>query len=61
MAKIEEMNARDRETLIGQIDDLKAAAERQSAEHMQALAVLTDQREKPSEPRGWFSFGRKTV
>lgn len=57
--KIESMHERERGILSDQIEDLKAAAERQSAEHMQALAVLTDQREKPAERRGWFSFGRK--
>lgn len=59
MAKLEQLHDRDRETLIAQIDDLKTVAERQSAEHMQALAVLTDQREKPVERRGWFGLGRK--
>ena len=59
MDKLEQMHERDRQTLVDQIEDLKTAAERQSAEHMQALAVLTDQREKPAERRGWFTFGRK--
>ena len=59
MDKIEAMHDREREVLSSQIEDLKTEAERRSAEHMQALAVLTDQREKPSERRGWFSFGRK--
>lgn len=59
MAKMETMHDRERQTLSDQIEDLKGAAERQSAEHMQALAVLTDQRDKPAERRGWFTFGRK--
>lgn len=59
MTKIEEMHERDRQTLVDQIEDLKTEAERRSTEHMQALAVLTDQREKPAERRGWFTFGRK--
>jgi len=58
IGQMETMHGREREILVDQIDDLKATAERQSAEHMQALAVLTDQREKPAERRGWFSFGR---
>ena len=60
--QIERMDAereRERRQLADQIEDLKAEAERRSAEHMQALAVLTDQREKPAERRGWFTFGRK--
>ena len=57
--KMDTMHQRERDILSGQIDDLKTEAERRSAEHMQALAVLTDQREKTSERRGWFSFGRK--
>ena len=32
-----------------QIEALKAQAERQSADHRQALAALTDQREKATE------------
>ena len=59
ISKIETMHERERDVLVGQIEDLKTEAERRSAEHMQALAVLTDQREKTTERRGWFSFGRK--
>ena len=59
MDKIEAMHDREREALSSQIEDLKIEAERRSAEHMQALAVLTDQREKTTQRRGWFSFGRK--
>lgn len=50
---------RERELMSGQIDDLRNQLERQSADHRQALAVLTDQREKaPEQPkRGlWARF-----
>jgi hypothetical protein len=48
---------RERELMSGQIDDLRAQLERQSADHRQALAVLTDQREKVAEParKGFFA------
>lgn len=59
MAQMETMHERERDLLVNQIDDLKTEAERRSAEHMQALAVLTDQRDNVSGRRGWFSFGRK--
>jgi hypothetical protein len=41
---------RERAQLGDQIEDLRAQAERQSADHRQALAPLTDQREKAAEP-----------
>ncbi len=50
MAKLDTMHERERQTLVDQIEDLKTEAERRSREHMQALAVLTDQREKAAEP-----------
>lgn len=56
MNKLEAMHERERQTLVGQVEDLKIEAERRSREHMQALAVLTDQREKVAEPRKRF-FG----
>jgi hypothetical protein len=56
MDKLEAMHERERQTLVGQVEDLKVEAERRSREHMQALAVLTDQREKVAEPRRRF-FG----
>jgi len=40
---------RERAQLGDQIEALKAQAERQSADHRQALAVLTDQRDKAAE------------
>ena len=40
---------RERSQLSDQIEALKAQAERQSADHRQALAVLTDQRDKAAE------------
>jgi hypothetical protein len=56
MDKLEVIHERERQTLVSQVEDLKAEAERRSREHMQALAVLTDQREKAAEPRRRF-FG----
>lgn len=50
MEKLEMMHERERQTLVGQVEDLKIEAERRSREHMQALAVLTDQREKVATP-----------
>ena len=50
MDKLEAMHERERQTLVGQVEDLKVEAERRSREHMQALAVLTDQREQVAEP-----------
>lgn len=57
MADIRSMNERERQTLVDQIEDLKTEAERRSREHMQALAVLTDQREKPEDQpkRGFWA------
>lgn len=54
--KIETMHDRERQHLVDQIEDLKTEAERRSREHMQALAVLTDQREQTKEPPRRF-FG----
>lgn len=51
MDKLEALHERERQTLVGQVEDLKIEAERRSREHMQALAFLTDQREKLAEPR----------
>ena len=56
--KIETMHDRERQTLTDQIEDLKQEAERRNAEHMKALALLTDQREK-LERRGLFDFLRR--
>lgn len=44
---------RERAQLSDQIEDLKAQAERQSADHRQALAALTDQREKTPRQGFW--------
>lgn len=57
MGKMDTMHERERQTLSDQIEDLKTEAERRSREHMQALAVLTDQREKMAEPpkRGFWA------
>lgn len=56
--KIENMHDRERKQLVDQIDDLKTEAERRSREHMQTLAVLTDQREKAPQmpPRRFFGL-----
>jgi hypothetical protein len=57
MDKLEAMHERERQTLVGQVDDLKIEAERRSREHMQALAVLTDKREKVvAPPRRFFGL-----
>ncbi len=56
MEKLEAIHERERQTLVSQVEDLKTEAERRSREHMQALAVLTDQREKVAEPPRRF-FG----
>ena len=53
---------RERDQLNGQIDDLRSQLDRQSADHRQALAVLTDQRDRAAEKGAehrWFTFGRK--
>ena len=51
---------REREMLTDQIEDLKTEAERRSKEHMQALAVLTDQRETKPEPQRKGLWARLT-
>lgn len=56
MNRLEVLHERERQTLIGQVEDLKVEAERRSREHIQALALLTDQREKVTESRRRF-FG----
>jgi len=47
---------RERGQMSEQIEDLRGQLERQSADHRQALAVLTDQRENQPKPpkRRWF-------
>ena len=48
---------RERDQMADQIENLRGQIERQSADHRQALAVLTDQREKTAEPtrKGFFA------
>lgn len=48
---------REREQLADQIDNLRAQIERQSADHRQALAAITDGRPQASEPskRGFWA------
>ena len=53
MAQVETMHERERELLANQIEDLKSEAERRSAEHMKALAMLTDQREQKPKRGLW--------
>jgi hypothetical protein len=51
--QVERMDAereRERAQLGAQIEALREQAERQSADHRQALAVLTDQRDKAAKP-----------
>jgi len=43
------MNERERQTLVDQIESLHGQIERQSADHRQTLAALTDQRERLAE------------
>jgi len=49
MAEMKSMNERERQTLIDQIESLHGQIERQSADHRQALAALTDQRERAED------------
>lgn len=51
MAEIRSMNERERQVLVDQIEILKDQAERQSADHRQALAALTDQRTRAEPPK----------
>ena len=55
--RIDTERDREREQLSNQIEALKEQAERQSADYRQALAMLTDQREKPPvrPVRGFWS------
>jgi flagellar biosynthesis regulator FlaF len=46
---------RERAQLTDQIDALKEQAERQSADHRQALAALTDQRDREPPKRGLWA------
>jgi len=50
IARMDETSAREREQAGERIEDLRGQLERQSGDHRQALAALTDQREKASEP-----------
>lgn len=50
IARMDETSAREREQASDRIEDLRSQLERQSGDHRQALAALTDQREKASEP-----------
>jgi len=50
IVRMDETSAREREQTSERIEDLRAQLERQSGDHRQALAALTDQREKASEP-----------
>ena len=50
MTKSDLEREREREQMADQIENLRQTVERQSADHRQALAVLTDQRDKIAEP-----------
>jgi hypothetical protein len=50
IARMDESSAREREQANNRIDDFRDQLERQSGDHRQALAALTDQRENASEP-----------
>ena len=56
IARMDKDSERERDQLSDQIANLREQMERQSADHRQALAAITDQR---PERRGWFTFGRK--
>lgn len=61
IARMDETSAREREQASDRIEDLRAQLERQSGDHRQALAALTDQRKKAPEPprKGlWARFVR---
>jgi len=57
MTKSDLEREREREQMADQIENLRQTVERQSADHRQALAVLTDQRDKVAEPpkRGFWA------
>ena len=48
--RMDKERERERAQLTDQIEALKVHAERQSADHRQALAAITDQRAKSAEP-----------
>lgn len=51
ITEMRSMNERKRQVLVDQIETLKDQAERQSADHRQALAALTDQRTRAEPPK----------
>lgn len=51
IVRMDETSAREREQAGERIEDLRGQLERQSGDHRQALAALTDQREKVSVPQ----------
>ena len=55
MAEIRSLNERERQGLLDQIEALREHAERQSADHRQALAALTDQRDRTEKERSFLS------
>lgn len=50
ITRMDETSAREREQAGERIEDLRGQLERQSTDHRQALAAITDQREKAPEP-----------
>ena len=57
ISRLDNEREREREQLGGQIQDLRQQLERQSLEHRQALALLTDQRDTapPSAKSGFWA------
>ena len=56
MAETRSLNERERQVLLDQIEALREQADRQSADHRQALAALTDQREQSPKKGLWAKF-----
>lgn len=55
--RIDNASARERDQMTDQIASLREQIERQSADHRQALAVITDQRSTTTEPPRRRFFG----
>jgi len=60
ITRMDETSAREREQAGERIEDLRGQLERQSGDHRQALAALTDQREKAPEPHHKGFWARMT-
>lgn len=55
--RIDNASTRERDQMIDQITNLREQIERQSADHRQALAIITDQRPPDLSPRPRRFFG----